>query len=256
MVAISPDQECKVCRVAPVAAGEPARALFDSNCSICHGPDARGAAGPDLVESQVVLDDVDGKQTGAVVATGFPESTPPMPAFQFKDAEARDLAAFLHSRVLAVANLAHGQYVLPFKVTGNAAAGDAFFNGAGRCLTCHSVTGDLAHIGSIYQPIEVQNAFLEGRAGRGGLSRGRGAGSAEPVTVTLANGQTITGTLDYQKEFRIALTDASGTLHSIAIPKGVQGSTPPSPLAAHQALLSKLTDADIHNLTAYLVTLK
>ena len=229
------------------------KALFDSNCSICHGPDARGAAGPDLVESQVVLDDVDGKQIGAVVATGF---TPPMPAFQFKDAEVRDLAAFLHSRVLAVANLAHGQYVLPFKVTGNAAAGDAFFNGAGGCSTCHSVIGDLAHIGSKYQPIEVQNAFLEGRAGRGGLSRGRGAGSAEPVTVTLANRQTIAGTLDYQKEFRIALTDASGTLHSIAITKGVQVTTPPSPLAAHQALLSKLTDADIHNLTAYLVTLK
>jgi len=227
------------------------KTLFESNCSICHGPDARGAAGPDLVESQVVLDDVDGKQIGAVVATGFPDSNPPMPAFRFTDAEVRDLAAFLHSRVLAVANLAHGQYALPFKVTGNAAAGKAFFNGAGGCSTCHSVTGDLAHIGSKYQPIEVQNAFLEGGAGRGG-----GARSAEPVTVTLANGQTITGTLDYRKEFSIALTDASGTLHSIAITKGVQVTTPPSPLAAHQALLSKLTDAEIHNLTAYLVTLK
>ena len=240
---------------AMVAAG---KTVFESNCSFCHGPDARGAAGPDLVESQVVLDDVDGKQIGAVIAVGFPDHNPAMPAFHFTDAQVQDLAAYLHSRVLAVANLAHGQYALPFQVTGDAAAGEAYFNGAGGCSSCHSVTGDLAHIGSKYQPLEVQNAFLEGRAGRGGRG-GFGRGGQRPpqkVSVTLADGQTIAGTLDYQNEFNVALTDASGTLHSIAITKGVQVNLPPSPLAAHQALLSKLTDADIHNLTAYLVTLK
>ncbi len=235
-----------------VAAG---KTVFESNCSFCHGPDARGAAGPDLVESQVVLDDVDGAQIGAVIAVGFPDHNPPMPAFHLADAQVKDLAAFLHSRVLAVANLAHGQYALPFQVRGDAAAGEAYFNGAGGCSSCHSVTGDLAHIGSKYQPIDVQNAFLEGRASRGGFGRG-GQRPPQRVSVTLADGQTVSGTLDYQNEFNIALTDAAGRLHSIALTKGVQVNLPPSPLAAHQALLSKLTDADIHNLTAYLVTLK
>jgi mono/diheme cytochrome c family protein len=237
---------------AEVAAG---KTIFESNCSFCHGPDARGAAGPDLVESQIVLNDVGGKQIGQVVATGFPQHDPPMPAFHFTDEQITDLAAFLHSRVLAVANFAHGAYALPFKVTGDAAAGEVYFNGAGGCSSCHSPTGDLAHIGTDLTPIEVQNAFLEGRGPRSGAAA-RGARAPEQVTVTLANGQTLTGKLDYMTEFNLALTDAAGTLHSIALNQNVKVVLPPSPREAHQALLPKLTDADIHNLTAYLVTLK
>jgi cytochrome c oxidase cbb3-type subunit 3 len=233
-----------------IAAG---KALFESNCSFCHGADARGGRGPDLVQSPVVLDDEGtGKDVGAVVSRGFP---PQMPSFNFTPQQISDLAAFLHSRVLAVANLAHGRYSLPFVVSGNAQKGKAFFNGPGKCSTCHSVTGDLAHIGSKYQPIDIQNAILSGRIGQPAFI-GRGQAPVRKVTVTMPSGQVLTGDLKYVDEFNVIFVDSAGNVHSLPITKGMKVNVAKPAWAVHQDLLGLYTDADIHNLTAYLVSLK
>ena len=216
--------------------------LYAPNCGFCHGEKARGAGGPNLVRSAVVLHDEKGEILGPVISKGFPDKG--MPAFpNFTPAELADIAQFLHLQVELVAN--RGTYKRLNVVTGNATAGAAYFNGAGGCHNCHSVTGDLAHIGSRYEPDQLQTRFIW-PAGRGG--------ARQKVTVTPRGGQPITGTVRRLDDFDISITDSAGTFHSW--PRNAVKVDLEDRLTAHRALLDKYTDKDMHDLTAYLVTLK
>lgn len=251
----SPDQRREIMGLGALASPaqiEAGHSFFEASCAFCHGADARGGMGPDLLESDVVLDDVGGAEIGKVVAKGFP---PRMPSFQLTPEQLTDLAAFLHSRVLAVANLAHGQYKLPFAITGDARAGEAYFNGAGGCSRCHSPTGDLAHIAARYTPLQIQNMFLTGQNPRAREREDQGDAPPRVATVTLPSGRAVTGAVRYLDDFNVVLVDSAGNVHSLVRGPGVRVQFN-NPLAAHQALLSRYTDANIHNLTAYLVTLK
>ena len=131
--------------------------LFGPACAFCHGADARGGTGPDLLRSSTVLDDDQGELVGAVVRKGIPDKG--MPAFPaFTDEQLRDLAEFLHLQVYLAAN--RGTYEIQNIVTGNPKAGEAYFNGEGKCNTCHSPAGDLAHIGSKLRAPDLQQALL------------------------------------------------------------------------------------------------
>lgn len=218
--------------------------LYAPNCAFCHGEKARGAEGPNLIRSAVVLDDEKGELIGPTIHKGRPDQG--MPAFpNFSDAELNDLAQFLHLQVELVAN--RGLYKRLNVVTGNRDAGEAYFNGAGGCKSCHSPTGDLAHIASRYPPDQLQGRFIWPAGGRGGTRSQR-------VTVTLANGQTVAGTLRHIDDFNISLTDAAGVYRSW--PRTEVKVEMEDRLAAHRQLLEKYTDRDMHDLTAYLVTLK
>jgi cytochrome c oxidase cbb3-type subunit 3 len=87
---------------------------------------------------------------------------------------------------------------------------------------------------------------------------GRGRGSTAPrlpeVTVTLAGGQTVTGRLAYQDEFTIALTDSGGTYRSW--PTSAVKYKVDDPYEAHFSQLGKYSNDDLHNVLAYLQTLK
>lgn len=217
--------------------------LFAPNCGFCHGEKARGGSGPNLIRSPLVLHDEKGETIGPAVAKGFPDKgMPPFP--NFTAAELADIAQYLHLQVELVAN--RGTYKRLNVVTGNAAAGQAYFNGAGACNACHSPTGDLAHIGSRYEPDQLQNRFIWPAGGRGG--------ARQKVTVTLPDGKTITGSVRRMDDFDISITDASGAYRSW--PRDRVKVELEDRLAAHRKLLEKYTDADMHNLTAYLVTLK
>ncbi len=232
----------------PVAA-ERGQKLYLPSCSFCHGAKANGGdTGPDLLRSAVVLHDDKGELIGPVIHSGRPDrGMPPFP--NFTETQLSDIAEFLHQRVEFTAN--RGTYKLLDVVHGNAKAGEEYFNGAGKCSTCHSVTGDLAHIGAKMQPADLQQAFLYPGA--------RGYEPAAPritnVTVTLQNGKSYTGTLKTLDDFNVSLYDANGDYHSFAIGPGVKVEVEDK-LAAHRKLLDQYTDADMHNLVAYLVTLK
>ena len=177
-----------------------------------------------------------------------------MPAFpSLTDAQISDIAAFLHKNVYDAAN--RGTYQLQNIVTGNAKAGEAYFNGPGRCSTCHSVTGDLAHIGSKYPPGDLQALFLYPAA----VSRLKAKDDQHPkgpeATVTLSSGQSYSGTLKRLDDFTVSLYDSSGDYHEWTRGPGVKVNVK-DPLRGHRELLDKYTDADMHNLLAYLVTLK
>ena len=228
---------------------------FVATCSSCHGADARGGTalrGPDLIRSVVVLDDDNGKQIGDYLAGNHP-----MPRFSLSQGQVSDMATFLHRAIAVVVDRGSNQ-ILNILV-GDAKAGEAYFNGAGRCNTCHSPAGDFKGLGAKYDPVTLQGRVVMPAAGRGG--RG-GAGAAAPVgpvttvKVTLPSGQTMSGALVRLTDFDVILRDSSGVSRSIARDGDVPKVEVTNPLQAHIDMLPKYKDADIHNLTAYLVTLK
>lgn len=217
---------------------------FASSCGFCHGTDATGGRGPDLVRSKLVADDSGGNLIGPVILNGRPAKG--MPAFSSMSAQQiSDIAAFLHSRFQASrhSRAMGGDYPLSRLLTGNATAGKAFFEGAGGCTACHSVTGDLAHVAKKYEPAQLEMHML--------YPRGE---AVSTVTVTLPSGEQIQGKLVREDEFSVALRDAAGWYRSFS--KDQVKVEVHDPLAAHQALLSKLTQDDVHNLFAYLETLQ
>jgi cytochrome c oxidase cbb3-type subunit III len=240
------------------AAVERGAKQYAAACAGCHGATARGAAGaPDLIRSLLVLDDEKGILIAPVIRDGRPDKG--MPKLNLSEPQIADIVAWLHVQTYAAGH--RSTYAFLNVVTGDAKKGETYFNGAGTCHTCHSPTGDLKGIGSRYDPFSLQSRWLGPRGGRGGGRGGRGPQassnrSAVTVTVTLPSGQSVTGVLDRIDDFNVALRDAEGVYHSFnregAVPKVVVV----DPLKAHTDLLGKYTDADIHNVTAYLVTLK
>src|SRR5262245_24116111 len=146
------------------AAVERGQKMFVAQCGFCHGSNATGGqSGPDLIRSVLVMNDEDGKQLGEFLKAGRPDNG--MPKFDLSQEQTRDIAAFLHQRISAVID--RGAYKILDILVGDAKAGDAFFNGAGKCNTCHSPTGDLQGIGAKYDPVTLQGRIVMPR-GRGG----------------------------------------------------------------------------------------
>jgi cytochrome c oxidase cbb3-type subunit 3 len=217
--------------------------IFAPTCGFCHGADARGASGPDLLRSPVVLDDNQGELIGPTVHDGRPAKG--MPAFSsLTNEQLRDIAEYLHLQVELAAN--RGTYKTLNVVTGDAKAGEAYFNGQGKCNTCHSATGDLAHLGSKMSPSDLQQTFLYP------APKNR---TPPQVTVTLEGGRTVSGTLKHLDDFYVALYDAGGNYQSIPLKKGIEVQVEDK-LIFHRQMLDKYTNQQMHDLTAYLVTLK
>ncbi len=227
---------------------------FVATCAFCHGSNAKGGeSGPDLLRSILVLDDDHGDKIGPVILNGRPDKG--MPKFALTPEQISDISAFLLDRVKAAA--LRGTYQILNIVVGDPKAGEAYFNGAGQCSTCHSVTGDLAHIGTNLDPVSIQQGIVMPRQARGGfMLPAQPSGQTRTVTVTLRSGESVSGKLDHIDDFVVSLTDANGDYRSFTR----NGDSPKveisDPLKAHVDLLQKYTDADIHNLTAYLVSLK
>jgi cytochrome c oxidase cbb3-type subunit 3 len=222
------------------------KALFERNCSFCHGPEGTGGnGGPDLVRSVLVNHDERGNLIGPTIRNGRPGKG--MPAFpNFSDAQINDIVAFLHQRNRDAR--IRFTYRIGNVETGNANAGKAFFDE--HCANCHSLQGDLAGIGGKYDPDQLQQLWLD-PAQQLGSQQGI---PPESVTVMLPSGRKFTGTLKHLDEFDVLLYDAEG-YHSFPITSGVQVKIE-NPMQAHEELLKHLTDADIHNITTYLGTLK
>ena len=230
------------------AAIERGSQIYRPNCGFCHGLDARGAAGPDLARSLVVLEDVGGNKVGAFLKTGRPDAG--MPAFAgLSPQQSADLATFLHSRIED--SRARSPMDVNGIVVGNAAEGAAFFNGAGNCRGCHNPDTDFKGIGAKYDPFVLQARIINPRGGP----------SAHPikpstVRVTLPSGETIAGRLVAVDDFSVTLIDSSGVRRSFSRDNEVPKVEITDPYQAHLDNLMKITDKQMHDLTAYLVRLK
>ena len=216
--------------------------LFQQNCAFCHGRDAAGGeTGPDLTRSKVVAEDVAGNKIATIVRNGIPEKG--MPKFVLPDNDIAALVTFIHEAKTKAESQKGGRRGVDVSdlQTGNAEAGKQYFNGAGGCSGCHSPTGDLAGISKHHEGLSLEQRLLNP------------PNAPAKVTVTLPNGETVQGKLMHRDEFTIALRDASGRYRSWFTNR-VKFAVD-APAEAHVSLLAKYSDADIHNLMAYLQTL-
>jgi cytochrome c oxidase cbb3-type subunit 3 len=243
------------------APGDPAliargNGLYGVHCRACHGIDLRGGdqGGPNLLRSQVVLNDQAGELIAPIVQNGQ-QGAGVMPAIPLMPDDIRAIAEYVHS----VAATMRGQGSPPAGpaavldvVVGDPAAGQAYFTAT--CASCHTA-GDLQGIASrVPDPTALQNYWIS--AG-GGLGRG-GRGGAPPrqVTVTTASGQKVEGALIRVDDFYVSLQLADGTQRSFRRIGEVPIVDIRDPLEPHRKLLPTYSDKDIHDVTAYLVTLK
>jgi cytochrome c oxidase cbb3-type subunit III len=236
------------------AAVERGQKLYVPSCGFCHGTNATGGnSGPDLVRSVLVLhDEGSGAQIGPVILNGRPDKG--MPKFAMTEAQIKDIAAYLLSRSQSAAN--RMEYKILDVVTGNQGAGQVYFSS--HCASCHSPTGDLAHIAAKHDPVSLQSRFLypvtrtfPGMSGPKPRPRAQ-----TTVTVTLPSGQSYSGALEYLDDFSVALKDSAGEFRSWTTDRSGVQVIVHDPLNAHAELLKQYSDADMHNVLAYLETLK
>jgi cytochrome c oxidase cbb3-type subunit III len=236
------------------------KTLFAAQCSFCHGRDAGGGeSGPDLMASALVEQDVHGEKIGAVVRNGRPGKG--MPAFgNVDEQQLAALVAFIHDRKANAKEGRRRTVDVTDLQTGNAEAGMRYFNGAGGCAKCHSPGGDLAGIAGKFQGLELLKRMLyqkdepAAEPTQGDKRTAESTRAVPTVTVTLPAGQTVSGKLAYRDEFTIGLTDPSGWYRSWPVTQ--VKFTVMNPLEGHIELLGKYTDEDIHNVLAYLQTLR
>jgi mono/diheme cytochrome c family protein len=228
------------------------RAIYGVNCNFCHGSDARGGeGGPNLLRSQLVLEDRSGELIAPIVQKG--RAGQGMPAFtEITASQVADLAAYIHN--FPVDNRDPARFPPPSIVVGDAKAGEQYFQA--KCATCHSATGDLKGIaGKLTDPRVLQNTFL--MPGKGGPKAAPFV-KAPPITVTVmpAAGKSAQGELVRIDDFFITLKDADGLQRTFRREGDKPAIEMHDPLKPHLDLLQTYTDKDIHDLTAYLVTLK
>jgi cytochrome c oxidase cbb3-type subunit III len=227
---------------APDATVERGHTQYTALCGFCHGPDATGARGPDLLRSPIVAHDVKGNMIADVVHNGRPDKG--MPALPLTDEQIADIAAYLHWRIaegLSSSEVPQG-YPAEKLLTGNAQEGKAFFEGAGGCTKCHSAIGDLANVSGKYSAVDLEAQMLYPE------------GKFKSAKVTLASGEVVEGKLEHLDEFSVAVTDANGWYRAFS--RNEVKVEMNDKLAAHRALLDTLTQKQMHDLFAYVHTLE
>lgn len=235
--AITPEMRAKI---------EAGNGVFQQKCAFCHGRDAGGGeTGPDLTRSKLVIDDTNGDKIPAFVRTGKEGRMPP---FDLPPADMDGIVAFLHEQHRKAVSTGQRKGVdVADLQTGNAEAGKQYFEGAGGCAKCHSATGDLAHVATKYQGLQLEMRMLYPR------------GAKSKATITAAPGfkpgETVTGTVAYRDEWTLALTTADGSYYSWPTDRIKYTIDDPAG-RGHAAQFPKYTDDDIHNLMAYMQTLR
>lgn len=226
------------------------QSLFATQCAFCHGRDAAGGeTGPDLTSSELVEKDVNGNEIGPVVRSGRIDKG--MPPFNLSDADLDAVVAFIHEQKTRMESHAGRRRSVQAEdlQTGNAEEGKQYFNGAGGCAKCHSPSGDLAGVASRLRGLALLERMLYPWGRRAGPSS-----SPATVNVTLPSGESVTGKLAYRDEFVIGLVDSSGWYHSWF--KSSVKFKINNPLEAHGEQLEKYTEEEMHNVLAYLQTLR
>ena len=253
VVALSAQQQALTPPGNPAAA-ERGRDILVQQCGFCHGANARGGSGgPDLTRSALVQEDENGKQLGELLRMGRPDLG--MPKFDLPESQIVDLAAFLHSEIYFASN--RRLYKILDVLVGDRNRGQAYFNGAGRCSTCHSTAGDLKGIGARYDAVTLQGRIVYPRRGAAPGSPAYEDPNAVKATITPASGPSVTGAIVRLTDFEVTIYDAEAGhvrswLRNGATPKVVVS----DPLQAHLDQMKRWTDADMHDVTAYLASLK
>ena len=232
------------------------KAQYSVNCAFCHGSDAAGGSvGPNLLRSEIVLQDNDGDLIAPIVHGARADRG--MPKIDITDADVKDIAAWLHSLKVSSRSLVKEKMNI---VVGNADAGKTAFEHL--CGSCHQVNGDLAGFAAKYtDPRAMQQAWIMPVvAGGRGPAAGTGAVvlnvTPETATVTPTSGTPVTGKLDALDDFYAEVTTPDGTVHRYIRWNGSPKVEVHDPLEPHHEMLRTISDKDIHDITAYLLSQK
>jgi mono/diheme cytochrome c family protein len=240
------------------AAADRGRSVWAAECIDCHGTQGRGGDdgdGPSVVRSEMMARDRYGNLLGPFLEAGHPTQSG-KPGSSFTGEQVVDLSHFIHQRIFETLR-SSPTFDVQDILTGDPEAGRTFFNGAGQCTQCHDAEDDLAGIGSRLAPVALQQRFLFP------ASRGRRRFSGPPsssgdktmVVVTLPSGESVSGELERVDNFYVSLRDGKGEYRTIKRSKGVTV-VQDNPYQAHIDLLDTITDKQIHDVVAYLETLK
>ena len=242
-------QENKIAKRNPLSQENAQRGMaqYKQTCVVCHGAEAKGATGPNLIGSSLVRHDEKGNLIGDVVRNG--RLSKGMPSFSdLTEGQITDLVAFLHAEVEAADNrasasgpargLAAGKILV-----GDVEAGRRFFSGVGGCASCHSPTGDLKGVAKKYSALELEGRLLYPEM------------KYQTATVTLSTGESFKGKVLHQDQFYVSLLDKSGDYRSWELKRGVKVVVD-DPLHAHRELLDRYKDKEIHDVFAYLESLQ
>lgn len=238
------------------AAIERGKGIYSVNCTFCHGAELRGGdgSGPNLLRSVLVLEDQKGEKIAPIIREGGGG----MPRFALTDDQIADIAAFVHSFPVSSRS---GPSTINI-VVGDSKKGEVYV--AATCAKCHTTAALAALAAKIDDPKMLQQMWLmPGNAGGRGGGGGGGAGTVAPipappidVTVTLESGEAVKGRLSRIDDFGVSLTQADGTHRAFRTAGTAIKVEIHDPLAPHKELLRVYTDADIHNVTAYIASLK
>jgi cytochrome c oxidase cbb3-type subunit 3 len=242
-------QENKIAKRNPLSQENAQRGMdqYNQTCVVCHGAEAKGATGPNLIGSSLVRHDEKGNLIADVVRNG--RLSKGMPSFSdLTERQINDLVAFLHAEVEAADNrasasgpargLAAGKILV-----GDVEAGRKFFSGVGGCASCHSPTGDLKGVAKKYSALELEGRLLYPEM------------EYQTATVTLSTGESFKGKVLHQDQFYVSLLDESGDYRSWELKRGVKVVVD-DPLHAHRKLLDRYKDKEIHDVFAYLESLQ
>jgi cytochrome c oxidase cbb3-type subunit III len=220
------------------AASDRGKSVYTQFCVNCHGALAKGTEqGPDLIRSPLVLRDRLGNEIGPALKKLANHKT------DLTNAQVADLTHFFKDQIEATAKNRNPDRP-PNVLSGDLEAGRTYFNGAGKCNTCHSPTGDLKGVGRKYSPIDLQQRFLFPRRSK-----------PPQVTVTSSGGQPVSGALERIDDFSVALRDSTGEYRAFTRGSNVKVDIG-DPLATHNQMLDIYTDQDMHNVVRYLESLK
>ena len=197
---------------ASIAAGQQ---LYLTVCSGCHGVNAEGGRGPNLITARNLQRQNDQWLFG-VIKKGIPGSD--MPPSPFEDEKVWQLTAFLRNLSSPAARQ---------NVPGDPAAGRQVYYGAGRCMNCHMIRGeggflgpDLTNIGVTKTLTEIQEGVLDPNK--------RFARGYMPVRVTLKNGESIRGVARNTSNYSIQLLDSDGQLRLLSKSEVTRVEFPPA----------------------------
>ncbi len=237
------------------------KALYGIHCAICHGADLRGGdmGGPNLLRSQVALSDQNGELILPIIQGSRKDSG--MAAIPMSPEDGLIVAVYVRS-VLETIGV---QGTPPPKggpdpnvLVGNAKEGQAYF--AAKCSTCHSLTGDLRGIATrIPDAKNLQTSWVRGEAPNRHdtlVSADAPNPRAPTVTIALASGERVEGRLLHIDDFLVTTKLPDGAVRSFQR----KGDEPKidihDPMKVHRDLLTQYTDRAIHDVTAFLATVK